>query len=45
MAYDVFFVTSQPASNNISRKLGTTVAYKCTVPVPTKEGVLSTGRK
>jgi hypothetical protein len=45
MAYDVFFVTSQPTSNNVSRKLGTAVTYKCVVPGPTKEGVLSTGRK
>ncbi len=52
MAYDVFFVTSSPTSKNIPRSLipiprSLTPAdtHKCTVPVPTKGGMLSTSSK
>jgi len=50
MAYDVFFVTSSPTSKNtprslIPRSLVPADAHKCSVPVPTKGGMLSsTGR-
>ncbi len=49
MAYDVFFVTSQPTSKNIPRGLirrglipADADAQKCAVPLPTKGGMLST---
>jgi hypothetical protein len=47
MAYDVFFVKSQPTSKNIPRSLIPRSlipadAHKCVVPVPAKGGMLST---
>jgi len=49
MAYDVFFVTSQPTSKTIPRSLiprGLIPdAHKCVVPVPIKGGMLSASGK
>src|SRR5207253_791295 len=47
-AWDVFFLTrphlNQPISRNTPRSLTPAAAYKCPVPIPTKEGgLLSTG--
>jgi len=42
MAYDVFFVTlPQPTTKNIPHSLIPTDVHKCSVPVPTKGGMLS----
>jgi len=45
MGYDVFFVTSSPTSRNIPRSFIPADTHKCTVPVPTKGGLLSTSSK
>ena len=40
ITYDVFFVTSQPTSNNIARTISSDDTHKCAVPLPAKGGML-----